>query len=99
MRLAHFAAALGMDVQRHTAGPAHRHCMAATANTHFYELALVAPDRCNALQPLIYACAYSDQLDAVGPDGRVPVPDGPGLGVSYDWDRIGSWETARREFT
>jgi L-alanine-DL-glutamate epimerase-like enolase superfamily enzyme len=27
-------------------------------------------------------------LDAVDDDGTVPVPDGPGLGVTYDWDYI-----------
>ena len=30
----------------------------------------------------------ADQPDAVGKDGCVPVPDGPGLGVEYDWDFI-----------
>ncbi|MDP6953155.1 MAG: mandelate racemase, partial [Alphaproteobacteria bacterium] len=45
------------------------------------------PDCPNALPP-VYACGYSDQLDCVGEDGCVPVPDGPGLGVTYDWDFI-----------
>lgn len=99
MRLAHFAAALGMDVQLHTAGPMHRHCMAAIANTHFYELALVAPDRPNSLQPPIYACGYTDQLDAVAEDGCVAVPEGPGFGVTYDWARIESLASARHVFT
>ena len=31
---------------------------------------------------------YTDQLDCVDGDGCVPVPDGPGLGVVYDWDFI-----------
>jgi L-alanine-DL-glutamate epimerase-like enolase superfamily enzyme len=29
-----------------------------------------------------------DRLTAVDQNGHVPVPDGPGLGVSYDWDFI-----------
>lgn len=99
MRLAHFAAALGVDVQLHTAGPMHRQCMAAIANTHFYELALVAPDRSNSFQPPIFACDYRDQLDAVGSDGCVPVPEGPGLGVTYNWERIRQLETDRHEFS
>jgi L-alanine-DL-glutamate epimerase-like enolase superfamily enzyme len=99
MRLAVFAAALGMDVQLHTPGPMHRHCMAAIPNTHLYELALVAPDRWNAFEPPIYACGYSDQLDAVAADGTVPVPDGPGLGVTYDWEKLGHWAGRRHEFT
>ena len=38
--------------------------------------------------PPVYACDYSDQLETVGRDGTVPVPDGAGLGVTYDWDFI-----------
>ena len=96
MKLTQFCDAIGMEVQLHTAGPAHRHCMAAIVNTHYYELGLVCPDGAyNALQPPIYADDYGDQMDNVGADGCVPVPDGPGLGVAYDWDKIAAWETAR----
>ena len=38
--------------------------------------------------PPIYLCEYSEALEAVGKDGCYPVPDGPGLGVRYDWDFI-----------
>jgi L-alanine-DL-glutamate epimerase-like enolase superfamily enzyme len=38
--------------------------------------------------PPVYACGYSDDADAVGKDGRVSVPDSPGLGVQYDWGFI-----------
>ncbi|MYA16020.1 MAG: hypothetical protein F4089_09260 [Gammaproteobacteria bacterium] len=76
----------------------HRHCMAAIANTHFYELGLVRPDNpTNPLQPPIYADGYGDEVGNVGQDGCVPVPTGPGLGVSYDVDRIDSGEVARVE--
>jgi L-alanine-DL-glutamate epimerase-like enolase superfamily enzyme len=40
------------------------------------------------LIPPVYTCGYSDQESALGDDGRVPVPTGPGLGVTYDWDFI-----------
>ena len=99
MKLAHFCDAIGMEVQVHTVGPMHRHCMAAIVNTHFYELAVVRPGAWNVLQPPIYADNYGDQLDDVGADGCVPVPDGPGLGVAYDWDKINAWETAREVYT
>lgn len=98
MKLASFAEALGMDVQLHTAGPMHRHCMAAIPNTHYYEMGLVGPGMTNSMQPPIYACDYSDQLQSVDAEGCVPVPGGPGMGVTYDWDRIGQWETECREF-
>ena len=99
MKLAHFADAVGMEVQLHTAGPIHRHCMSAIQNTHFYELGLVRPNGAwNGLQPPIFACDYGDQIANVGADGCVPVPDGPGLGVTYDWDKIKKWETGCQVF-
>ena len=87
IKIAHLCQALGLDVQYHACGPAHRAVMAATPNTHFYEMALIGPEMPNMVPP-VYACGYSDGPDAVGKDGGVPVPDGPGLGVQYDWDFI-----------
>lgn len=87
MKIAHLAEALGLDVEFHACGPAHRHCIAAVRNTTFYEVALVGP-KCPNIVPPVYSCGYSDQLDCIGPDGCVPVPEGPGLGVTYDWDFI-----------
>jgi L-alanine-DL-glutamate epimerase-like enolase superfamily enzyme len=87
LKIAHFCQALGLDVQYHACGPAHRAVMAATPNTRFYELALVGPDMPNAIPP-VYLDGYSDQADAVGKDGCVAVPEGVGLGVSYDWDFV-----------
>ena len=87
MKIAHFAEALGLDVEIHGNGPAHRHAMAAIRNTNFYELAMVGPSRGQSVGTY-YADGYSDKLDAVGADGCFQVPDGPGLGVTYDWDFI-----------
>ncbi|WP_366554122.1 enolase C-terminal domain-like protein [Aquibaculum sediminis] len=93
MKIAHLAEAFGVDVEIHACGPAHRHCMAALRNTNYYELALVGPGSPNAVPP-VYTCGYSDQLDAVGADGCFPLPEGPGLGVIYDWDFIRRHQTA-----
>jgi L-alanine-DL-glutamate epimerase-like enolase superfamily enzyme len=93
MKLAHFCEALGLDVQVHACGPAHRAVIAAVRNTHFYEMALMGPGMPNAVPP-VYTCGYSDQPEDLGADGCVPVPDGPGLGVSYDWDFIARHRTA-----
>ena len=87
MKIAHLAEAFGLDCEVHASGPAHRHCMNAMRNTNYYEVALVGPDCPNAMPP-VYACGYSDALEAVGRDGCVSVPTGPGLGVTYDWDYI-----------
>ncbi len=97
MKIAHLAEAFGVDVEVHASGPAHRHCMAAIRNTNFYEVALVGPNCPNA-QPPVYTCGYSDQLEAIGKDGCFPVPDGPGLGVTYDWDFIGKRRTQVHRF-
>ena len=88
MKIAHFCEGLGLDLQLHACGPAHRLCMSAIRNTHMYEMALMGPGVPNVVPP-VYTCGYSD-LPA---DGRVPVPDGPGLGVNYDWDLIEAHQT------
>ncbi len=86
MKLVAFSQSVGIDIQFHAPGPAHRAVIAATPNTHFYEMALIGPGMPNAIPP-VYDGTYSDQAEGVGADG-VPVPDGPGLGVDYDWELI-----------
>ncbi|WP_121743380.1 mandelate racemase family protein [Natronorubrum halophilum] len=87
MKIVHMAEAFGLDVEFHAPGPAQRHCIAATRNTNYYELALVHPN-CQNTQPPVYEGGYSDMIDTVDDRGHVIVPDGPGLGVDYDWDYI-----------
>ncbi|MFN7643695.1 MAG: enolase C-terminal domain-like protein [Burkholderiales bacterium] len=97
LKIAHMAESLGLDCEIHASGPAHRHLMAAMRNSNYYEVALVGPDCPNAVAP-VYACGYSDQLDCVAADGTVGVPEGPGLGVTYDWDFISKHRTALHVF-
>jgi L-alanine-DL-glutamate epimerase-like enolase superfamily enzyme len=87
MKRARVAEGHGLDVEFHAPGPAQRHCIAATRNTNYYELALVHPDAPNT-QPPVYEGDYSDMIDTIDDDGTVEVPDGPGLGVDYDWEFI-----------
>lgn len=87
IKTARMAEAFGLDVEVHAVGPAHRHVMGAVRNSNWYEVALVGPDCPNSIPP-VYACGYSDLIDCIDADGTVPVPDGPGLGVRYDWDFI-----------
>ncbi|MFC6838076.1 enolase C-terminal domain-like protein [Halomarina ordinaria] len=87
MKIARVAEGFGLDVEFHAPGPAQRHCIAATRNANYYELALVHPEARNT-QPPVYRGAYSDMFDTVDEDGTVPVPDDPGLGVEYDWDYV-----------
>ena len=87
MKIAHLAEALGIDVEIHACGPAHRIMMSAIRNTNYYEVALVGPDCENAIPP-VYKCGYNDMIDCIDSLGNVSVPNGIGLGVEYDWDYI-----------
>ena len=44
--------------------------------------------------------AHLDPIDAVlqSEGGMLVVPDGPGLGVEYDWDKIEAWTTETKVF-
>ncbi|MFB6140792.1 MAG: enolase C-terminal domain-like protein [Halosimplex sp.] len=97
MKRARVAEGHGLDVEFHAPGPAQRHCMAATRNANYYEMALVHPDAANTTPP-VYAGDYEDDLEAVDDEGTVPVPDGPGLGVDYDWDYIEANRTGKRTY-
>ena len=97
LKIAHLGEAFGIDVEVHACGPAHRHIMSAMRNSNFYEVALVGPDCPNAFPP-VYLCGYTDQLDCVDSNGFVSVPEGPGLGVVYDWDFINTNLTNKTVF-
>ena len=87
MKLAHAAEGLGLDIELHSPGPAQRQCMSAIRNTNYYELSGSRPKGPNANYIPVYANDYVDQLDDAV-DGHFPVPQGPGLGVEYDWQKI-----------
>ena len=87
LKVAHLAEAFGLDVDIANCSPAQRHCVAAIRNSGYYEICNIGPDCPNATPP-IYVCGYEDQISAIGEDGCVATPTGPGLGVVYDWDFI-----------
>ena len=98
MKVAHASEGLGLDVELHGGGPAQRHCMAAIRNTNYYELGLVHPLAASSGPP-IYADGYNgDRLDSIDANGQVPVPDGPGLGTTYDWDFIEKHRTGLKSY-
>jgi L-alanine-DL-glutamate epimerase-like enolase superfamily enzyme len=94
MKRARIAEGFGLDVEFHAPGPAQRHCIAAARNANYYELALLHPD-CANTPPPVYQGDYSDMIDTIDENGTVPVPDGPGLGVDYDWDYIEGNQTGQ----
>lgn len=95
MKIARTAEALGTDIEFHLPGPAERHCIAATQNTNYYELGLLHPEANKPhLEPPVYADGYTDAVDSTD-DGTFSVPDGAGLGVTYDWSYIESQAIGR----
>ena len=98
MKIAHAAEGLGIDIEYHTSGPAQRHCMAATRNSNYYEMVWVHPQVPNTDHP-IYKGGYKDGLHAIDENGCVPVPEGPGLGVEYDWDYIKKHLVGKAEYS
>jgi L-alanine-DL-glutamate epimerase-like enolase superfamily enzyme len=89
LKIAHAAEGFGLDVELHGPGPMHRQLMSALRNTNYYEMSLVHPMTPEIGRSMgIYADGYRDALDVVDADGCVGVPEGPGLGVTYDWDFI-----------
>ena len=98
MKLAHAAEGLGIDIEFHSPGPAQRQCIAAIRNTSFYELSGCHPVAPNTNYVPVYTDGYSDELDACDQNGEFPVPQGPGLGVEYDWDLIAQRRTGLVEY-
>jgi L-alanine-DL-glutamate epimerase-like enolase superfamily enzyme len=93
LKIAHIAEGFGIDAEVHAPGPAQRHLMAALRNSNYYEMALVHP-KVPSTNKDLYLDGYDDGLDVVDENGCVDVPEGPGLGVSYNWDLIERNRTA-----
>ena len=99
MKLAHAAESVGIDIEVHLGDPATRQCLAAIRNTNYYEWGLIHPLVDGKEDPL-YADGYVDgAFGGIDADGCVPVPDGPGLGVSYDWDYIAKHTVSSATYT
>jgi len=89
MKVAGAAEGLGVDVELNGGGHAIRHCMASIRNTHYYENGLFNPMWDHGCRPdEAYADGLRERLDAVDEDGTLPVPEGPGLGVEFDWSYV-----------
>jgi L-alanine-DL-glutamate epimerase-like enolase superfamily enzyme len=98
LKLAHAAESVGLDIEPHTAGPEMLHFMAAVKNANYYEVVWVHPNVPD-FNPPIYQNVNCTRLDCIDAEGMVAVPDGPGLGVEYDWDYIARHSTGKVECT
>jgi L-alanine-DL-glutamate epimerase-like enolase superfamily enzyme len=87
-KIAIAAEGLGIDTEVHACGPSNRQLMAALKLSNYYEINLLHPRCANPWSGPYYADGYADQLDAIDTDGCVPVPQGAGLGITYDWALI-----------
>ena len=90
MKIAHVAEAHGTDVEFHVGGPAHLHCLSAVRNTNYFEHGLLHPE-----VDWMASQGFTEDVEALNDDGTVSVPDGPGLGVSIDWEFVEDRETNR----
>jgi len=63
------------------------HVAAAVNNCHWYEILIVDPPGKHTFNHLNMCLANPFVID---PDGKVVVPEAPGLCVEIDWDRLKS---------
>jgi L-alanine-DL-glutamate epimerase-like enolase superfamily enzyme len=97
MKIAHAAEGFGLDVELHGPGPVRRQIMASMRNSNYYEMGLLHP-KLPPFHAPVYKDDYEDQIDSIDENGCVEVPDGPGLGIDYDWDYIQKNQTSHAEF-
>lgn len=98
LKLAHAAESVGIDLEPHTSGPEQLHLLAAVKNANYYEVVWVHPNVPD-FNPPIYKNMNVTRLDCIDREGMVTVPDGPGLGVEYDWQYISKHSTGKWEMT
>ena len=84
-KVCHTVETAGMDVEPHVGGPEHLLLASTLRNAHYFEHGLLHPE--------VGFDWYNDQgyvgeLEVIDSDGRIPVPDGPGMGVEIDWDFV-----------
>ncbi|WP_251330392.1 enolase C-terminal domain-like protein [Haloplanus pelagicus] len=80
LKIAETAESFGVDVELLLGGPAHAHLMSALRNSNYFEHGLLNPE-----SNWILNQGFEGEPEAIDGDGRMPVPDDPGLGVDIDW--------------
>ena len=99
IKLASTAETVGADIEIHGVGPAQRHVMSAIGNSNYYEVVWVHPDtECLQFPSDIMLYGYKDGLEEIDLEVMVNVPEGPGMGVEWDWNAIEKMSTAKQVF-
>ena len=93
LKLAHAAEMVGLDIEPHRAGPEHLQFLGAVKNANYYEVVWVHPNIINS-DPPVYKTKVTG-LDCIDAKGMVAIPDGPGLGVEFDWEYIAKHSTGK----
>ena len=96
LKLAHAAESVGIDIEPHASGPEELHFLAAVRNANYYEVVWVHPNVPD-FSPPIYKNMNVTRHDCIDKDGMIEVPDGPGLGVEYDWHYISKHSIGKME--
>ena len=92
MKICSAAEGFGLDVELHGGGVAHQQIMASVRNMNYLEYGLFHP-RVAPPRPPIHKKDYAHAITEIDEDGCVLPPEGPGLGIEYDWDYIYSHKT------
>jgi L-alanine-DL-glutamate epimerase-like enolase superfamily enzyme len=87
LKLAHAAETVGMDIEPHRSGPAELQFLGAVKNANYYEVVWVHPNIFNT-DPPVYKNHKITGLDCIDCQGMVAIPQGPGLGIEFDWEYI-----------
>lgn len=98
MKIAHAAEGFGLDIELHVSGPVQRHLMTSIRNTNYYEMGPLHPKIGGFPRGHIYSGDYRAAITAIDENGCVDVPEGPGLGVQYDWNFISDNQTGAQVF-
>ena len=92
MKICHAAEGFGLDCELHGSMAPHQHIMCSVRNMNFLEAGLFHP-QVEPARPPVYLNAPRMDKAAVGPDGCVDPPEGPGLGLEIDWEYVKNHKT------
>lgn len=89
-KICHTVETAGMDVAPHVGGPEHIQLASTLRNIQYFEHGLLHPE---VGFEWYNNQGYAGELEVIESDGRIPVPDRPGMGVEIDWEFIEERET------
>ena len=98
MKIAHAAEGFGLDAEPHGPRAEPAPLYGRHPELQLLRDGLVHP-KVPTFGPPVYVEGYRDELDSIDKNGCVQPPEGPGMGVTLDWDYIEKHKTDRAEYT